>query len=146
MLIDAIEDTFNLLCRAGAYDPEPSPSRARADGEEPPRGRPAGSCTGPQPSCWTRARAQAPDWHSRTLALPRSTVRMATPTPPPEVLAPEEHLTAVESAVATQEEEAATAEVDNKRKLEEVSADAEANGTGEDAKRPRVDGEPDATT
>jgi len=35
-----------LLPRAGAaYDPEPSPSRARADGEEPPRGRPVGSCT-----------------------------------------------------------------------------------------------------
>ena len=68
------------------------------------------------------------------------------PTPPPEVLAPEEHLAAVESTVAAQEEEAAMAEVDNKRKLEEVSADAEANGTGEDAKRPRVDGEPDAAT
>jgi far upstream element-binding protein len=35
---------------------------------------------------------------------------------------------------------------DNKRKLEEVSADAKANGTGEDAKRPRMDGEPDAAT
>jgi len=37
-----------LLPRAGAaYDPEPLPSRAhaRADGEEPPRGRPVGSCT-----------------------------------------------------------------------------------------------------
>ena len=73
-----------LLPRAGAaYDPEPSPSRARAraDGEEPPRGRPAGSCTRSRPSCWTRARAQAPDWHSRTFALPRSTARMATPAP-----------------------------------------------------------------
>ncbi|KAG0522151.1 hypothetical protein BDA96_07G012100 [Sorghum bicolor] len=71
----------------------------------------------------------------------------APPTPPPEVLVPEEHLAAVESAVAAvQEEVAATAEVDNKRKLEDVSADAEANGTGEDAKRLRVDGEPDVAT
>jgi far upstream element-binding protein len=67
----------------------------------------------------------------------------APPTPPREVVAPEE-LPAV--AESQEEEEAATAEVDNKRKLEEVGADAEANGTGEDAKRPRVDGEPDATT
>jgi len=71
----------------------------------------------------------------------------APPTPPPEVLVPEEHLAAVESAVAAvQEEVAATAEVDNKRKLEDVSADAEANGTGEDAKRLRVDGEADVAT
>ena len=37
-----------LLPRAGAaYDPESSPSRARAraDNEEPPRGRRVGSCT-----------------------------------------------------------------------------------------------------
>ncbi|KAF8668454.1 hypothetical protein HU200_052270 [Digitaria exilis] len=53
--------------------------------------------------------------------------------PPPEVVAPEEHPAA------------AASEVDNKRKLEEVAADAdEANGDGEDAKRPRVDAEPDA--
>ncbi|CAD6230090.1 unnamed protein product [Miscanthus lutarioriparius] len=70
----------------------------------------------------------------------------APPTPPPEVVAPEEHPAAADSAVAALQEEAATAEVDKKRKLEEVSADAEANGTGEDAKRPRVDGEPDAST
>jgi len=70
----------------------------------------------------------------------------APPTPPPEVVAPEEHPAAADSAVAALQEEAATAEVDNKRKLEEVSADAEANGTGEDAKRPRVDGEPVAAT
>jgi far upstream element-binding protein len=71
----------------------------------------------------------------------------APPTPPREVVAPEELPAVAESAVAAQEEEeAATAEVDNKRKLEEVGADAEANGTGEDAKRPHVDGEPDAAT
>jgi far upstream element-binding protein len=70
----------------------------------------------------------------------------APPTPPPEVVAPEEHPAVAESAVAAQQEGAATAQVDNKRKLEEAGADAEANGTGEDAKRPRVDGEPDAAT
>jgi hypothetical protein len=64
----------------------------------------------------------------------------ALPTPPPEVVAPEEHPVGAESTVA------APAEVDNKRKLEEVSADAEVKGTSEDAKRPRVDGEPDAAT
>lgn len=64
----------------------------------------------------------------------------ALPTPPPEVVAPEEHAVGAESTVA------APAEVDNKRKLEEVSADAEVKGTSEDAKRPRVDGEPDAAT
>ncbi|XP_066373388.1 uncharacterized protein [Miscanthus floridulus] len=42
LLIDAIEDTFNLLCRAGAaYGPEPSPSRARA------RANARGATTGP---------------------------------------------------------------------------------------------------
>ncbi|KAJ1266882.1 hypothetical protein BS78_07G013800 [Paspalum vaginatum] len=67
-------------------------------------------------------------------------------TPPPVVVAPEEHPAAAESAAvsAAAVQEAAAGEVDNKRKLEEVGADAEANGAGDDAKRPRVDGEPDA--
>ena len=60
-------------------------------------------------------------------------------TPPPEVVAPEEHQAAADSAAA------AAGEVDHKRKLEEVGADVEANGDGEDAKRPRVDGETDAS-
>jgi hypothetical protein len=69
----------------------------------------------------------------------------APPTPPPEVVPPaEEHPAAPDSAAAAAQEEAALGEVDHKRKLEEVSADAEANGDGEDAKRPRVDGETDA--
>ncbi|VAI88508.1 unnamed protein product [Triticum turgidum subsp. durum] len=47
------------------------------------------------------------------------------------------------AAAPTQEEapsEVAEAEGDHKRKLEEVDAGAEANGAGEDAKRPRVEG------
>lgn len=69
----------------------------------------------------------------------------APPTPPPEVVPPaEDHPAATDSAAAAAQEEAALGEVDHKRKLEEVSADAEANGDGEDAKRPRVDGETDA--
>jgi len=66
-------------------------------------------------------------------------------TPPPEVVAPEENPAAADSAAAAAQEEAAAGEVDHKRKLEEVGADAEANGDGEDAKRPRVDGEVDAS-
>jgi len=68
-------------------------------------------------------------------------------TPPPEVVAPEEHPEAADSAAAAAaaQEEAAVGEVDHKRKLEEVGADAEANGDGEDAKRPRVDGDTDAS-
>ncbi|KAG2576232.1 far upstream element-binding protein 2-like [Panicum virgatum] len=66
-------------------------------------------------------------------------------TPPPEVVAPEEHPAATDSAASAAQEEAAAGEVDHKRKLEEVGADAEANGDGEDAKRPRVDGETDAS-
>uniref|UniRef100_A0A0A9B4K4 K Homology domain-containing protein n=1 Tax=Arundo donax TaxID=35708 RepID=A0A0A9B4K4_ARUDO len=66
----------------------------------------------------------------------------AAPPPPPEA-APEEQAPVVESASAEQEA-APEVEVDHKRKLEEVDAGAEANGAGEDAKRPRVDGEPDA--
>ena len=68
-------------------------------------------------------------------------------TPPPEVVAPEEHPVAADSAAAAAaaQEEAAVGEVDHKRKLEEVGADVEANGDGEDAKRPRVDGETDAS-
>ena len=66
-------------------------------------------------------------------------------TPPPEVVAPEEHPAAADSAAAAAQEEAAVGEVDHKRKLEEVGADAEANGDGEDAKRPRVDGDTDAS-
>ena len=71
----------------------------------------------------------------------------ASLTPPPEVEAPEEHPVAADSAAAAAaaQEEAAVGEVDHKRKLEEVGADAEANGDGEDAKRPRVDGETDAS-
>nr|CAB3479712.1 unnamed protein product [Digitaria exilis] len=65
--------------------------------------------------------------------------------PPPEVVAPEEHPAAADSAAEEVPPAAAASEVDNKRKLEEVAADAdEANGDGEDAKRPRVDAEPDA--
>ena len=65
---------------------------------------------------------------------------------PPEVVAPEEHPAAADSAAAAAaQEEAAVGEVDHKRKLEEVGADAEANGDGEDAKRPRVDGDTDAS-
>jgi len=66
-------------------------------------------------------------------------------TPPPEVVAPEEHQAAANSAAAAAQDEAAAGEVDHKRKLEEVGADVEANGDGEDAKRPRVDGETDAS-
>ncbi|CAO2169762.1 unnamed protein product [Urochloa humidicola] len=66
----------------------------------------------------------------------------APPTPPPEVVAPEEHPAAAEPAAAAEaQEDAVAGEVDHKRKLEEVGADAEANCDGEDAKRPRVDGE-----
>nr|CAB3481873.1 unnamed protein product [Digitaria exilis] len=64
--------------------------------------------------------------------------------PPPEVVAPEEHPAAADSAAEEVAPAAAASEVDNKRKLEEVAADAEANGDGEDAKRPRLDAEPDA--
>jgi len=70
-------------------------------------------------------------------------------TAPPEVVAPEEYPAAADSAAAAAaaaaQEEAAVGEVDHKRKLEEVGADVEANGDGEDAKRPRVDGETDAS-
>ncbi|KAL6857132.1 hypothetical protein ACP4OV_018514 [Aristida adscensionis] len=73
-----------------------------------------------------------------------------TPPPPAEAAAPEEQ-PAVDPAPAAQAEDApeGEGEGDHKRKLEEVDAGAEANGngdSGEDAKRPRVDGgEPDAT-
>jgi far upstream element-binding protein len=81
------------------------------------------------------------------LSSPMADADAPPPTPPPEVVAPEKHPAPVDSAVSALQKEAATAEVDNKRKLEEVSADAEANGTGEEgAKHPRVDGEPDAAT
>ncbi|KAM0822781.1 hypothetical protein ACQ4PT_071290 [Festuca glaucescens] len=75
--------------------------------------------------------------------------------PPPDVV-PETQTPAVglsadvqedaasEPAVPAQEEtvpEAAEGEGDHKRKLDEVDAGAEANGDGEDAKRPRVDGD-----
>jgi hypothetical protein len=62
--------------------------------------------------------------------------------PPPPELVPKEQPPTVESASAEQVEPAA-GEVDLKRKLEEVEPGTDANGTGEDAKRPRVDGEPD---
>jgi far upstream element-binding protein len=61
--------------------------------------------------------------------------------PPPEVVL-EGQPPAVESASVDQEVPAA-GELDLKRKLEEVEPGTEANGDGEDAKRPRVDGEPD---
>ncbi|TVU43739.1 hypothetical protein EJB05_10229 [Eragrostis curvula] len=64
-----------------------------------------------------------------------------TAPPPPEV-APEEQAPAVESASAEQEVSAAS-EIDLKRKLVEVEPGTEPNGAGEDAKRPRVDGESD---
>lgn len=62
--------------------------------------------------------------------------------PPPAEVAPEQQAPAVESVSAEQEEPAA-GEIDLKRKLEEVEPGTEANGDGDDAKRPRVDGEPD---
>ncbi|KAK3120843.1 hypothetical protein QOZ80_8BG0642480 [Eleusine coracana subsp. coracana] len=62
--------------------------------------------------------------------------------PPPVEVAPEQQPPAVESVSAEQEEPTA-GEIDLKRKLEEVEPATEANGAGEDAKRPRVDGEPD---
>ncbi|GJN12630.1 hypothetical protein PR202_ga30925 [Eleusine coracana subsp. coracana] len=62
--------------------------------------------------------------------------------PPPAEVAPEQQPPAVESVSAEQEEPVA-GEIDLKRKLEEVEPATEANGAGEDAKRPRVDGEPD---
>ncbi|KAL6658756.1 hypothetical protein ACP70R_002796 [Stipagrostis hirtigluma subsp. patula] len=65
-------------------------------------------------------------------------------TPPPAEVAPEEQPPAVEAAAAPEDAPAAEGEADHKRKLEEVEAGSEANGAAEDAKRPRVDGEPDA--
>jgi far upstream element-binding protein len=55
---------------------------------------------------------------------------------------PEGQPPAAKSASVDQEVPAA-GELDLKRKLEEVEPGTEANGDGEDAKRPRVDGEPD---
>uniref|UniRef100_A0A0E0I6H7 K Homology domain-containing protein n=1 Tax=Oryza nivara TaxID=4536 RepID=A0A0E0I6H7_ORYNI len=69
--------------------------------------------------------------------------------PPPEVVAPVEEQTAPAVGASTLEEAepaaaaapAAEGEGEHKRKLEEVDAAPDANGGGEDAKRPRVEGD-----